>query len=70
MLNYKKLSDDADTKVAKDWTVDFGIASIPISVFYQYPVQDHVLRFCFAKEDDELLKAAKRLHKISKTLLK
>lgn len=70
VLNYKKLSDDADTKVAKEWTVDFGIASIPISVFYQYPVQDHVLRFCFAKEDDELLKAAKRLHKISKTLLK
>lgn len=70
LLNYQKLSTAEDTEVAKQWTIDYGIASIPISVFYQYPVQDHVLRFCFAKEDDELLKAAKRLHKISKTLLK
>lgn len=70
LLNYRKLSREKDTEIATQWTVDFGIASIPISVFYQYPVQDHVLRFCFAKEDDELLKAAKRLHKISKTLLK
>jgi len=42
-----------------------GIASIPVSVFYQRPVDNHVLRFCFAKEEKTLDKAAAILCRIS-----
>ena len=41
-----------------------GIASIPISVFYHKPVYDNMLRFCFAKKDETLEKAAEILQKI------
>lgn len=64
LLNYEDISDEDDTEVAKRWTKEHKVASIPVSVFYHNPVQDHVLRFCFAKEDDTLLRAGEILTKI------
>lgn len=40
------------------------IASIPVSVFYNQKTDNHVLRFCFAKEDETLEKAAETLKRI------
>jgi aminotransferase len=38
-----------------------GIASVPGSSFYADPVGETLARFCFAKEDDVLHEAARRL---------
>jgi methionine aminotransferase len=64
LLNYSKLSNEVDTVFAKTLTTEHGVASIPVSVFYHKSIDDKVLRFCFAKNNDELEKAAERLLKI------
>jgi methionine aminotransferase len=64
LLDYGGITDSADEQLARDWTRQYGIASIPISVFYQNPPKQHYLRFCFAKSDEVLLKAAEILCKI------
>ncbi len=63
LLNYSALSDFNDTDLAINWTKKHGIASIPVSVFYQNPDPDapQVLRFCFAKDDGTLQQAAEIL---------
>ena len=37
------------------------VASIPISVFYDEPPRQNYLRFCFAKDDATLERAAETL---------
>ena len=64
LLNYKRLSKEKDTGYATRLTKEFGIASIPISVFYHESVDNNVLRFCFAKKEETLEKAAAILNKI------
>ena len=64
LLNYKSLSKEKDTDYAIRLTKEFGIASIPISVFYHEAVDNKVLRFCFAKKEETLDKAAEILNKI------
>jgi len=64
LLDYSAISEEEDQDFAVRLTADFQVASIPISVFYHNPVQDHVLRFCFAKEEDTLLRAGEILSKI------
>lgn len=62
--DYSRLSDEADTDFARRLTVEHGVAAIPISVFYESPPRDRVVRFCFAKEDDTLERAAERLRRL------
>lgn len=64
LLRYKNLSQEKDTDYAIRLTKEFGIASIPISVFYHEQEDNHVLRFCFAKKEETLEKAAEILNKI------
>ena len=45
-------------------TREFGVATIPVSAFYQQPVDNKVLRFCFAKKEATLDAAVERLRKI------
>ncbi|MEM7101420.1 MAG: pyridoxal phosphate-dependent aminotransferase [Pseudomonadota bacterium] len=63
LLNYQAISQESDLELARRWTQEIKIASIPISVFYQNPDQltQPLLRFCFAKEDHTLLDAAEVL---------
>jgi len=65
LLSYKKLSREMDTDYAIRLTKEFGIASIPVSVFYREQINNHVLRFCFAKKEETLEKAAALLNKLS-----
>lgn len=65
LLQYGDISKEKDTAFAVRLTTEFKIASIPISVFYHDPVDNFVLRFCFAKKDETLEKAAKILNSIS-----
>ena len=64
LLDYGEISDEADTDFAIRLTKEKGIASIPISVFYNKKVDNKVLRFCFAKTEETLKQAADILCKI------
>ena len=64
ILDYSAITDEYDVDFAKRLTKDFGIASIPLSVFNENNKDDKVLRFCFAKTDETLVKAADILNKI------
>lgn len=63
MLGYEKITHEADQEYARRLVREHKLAAIPPSSFYRKGVDHHVLRFCFAKEDDTLLKAAEILHK-------
>ena len=64
LLDYSDISNEPDTLLARNWTEEHGLASIPISVFYETVPPQAYLRFCFAKNDDVLLKAARILCKL------
>lgn len=64
LLDYSAITNTRDAQLAQDWTRQYGIASIPVSVFYQDPPEQGYLRFCFAKSDEVLLQAADILCKI------
>ncbi|MBK7684207.1 MAG: methionine aminotransferase [Bacteroidetes bacterium] len=61
LLDYSSISKEKDTEYAIRLTKEIGVASIPVSVFYSVPHDYHLLRFCFAKENEQLEKAAERL---------
>lgn len=58
LLNYKNISHETDTDFAIRLTKEKGLAAIPLSVFYTDKLQQNFLRFCFAKKDETLEKAA------------
>lgn len=64
LLDYSKITDEDDVDLAIRLTKEFKVASIPVSVFYHNPVQNHVLRFCFAKSEETLLRAGDILSKV------
>jgi len=61
---YENLSDEHDLALAERLTKEAGVASIPISSFYDQPSDFRVLRFCFAKNNDTLLRAGELLNKV------
>ncbi|MDC9722800.1 MAG: methionine aminotransferase [Urechidicola sp.] len=63
-LSYANISNEKDIDFAKRLVTEFGIASIPLSVFNVNNQDDKMLRFCFAKTDDTLKQAAEILNKI------
>jgi methionine aminotransferase len=64
LLQYNGISEEKDTDYAVRLIKEAGVASIPISVFYHKPVYDSMLRFCFAKKNETLEKAAEILCKV------
>ena len=60
-VQYSRISEEKDTDLAKRLTIEFGVASIPVSAFYSKNTDHHVLRFCFAKKQETLEKAVHRL---------
>lgn len=64
LLDYSSFSNEKDTDLAIRLTKEFGIASIPVSVFYSSQVDTKMLRFCFAKDNETLEKAAEKIHRI------
>lgn len=62
LADYSRISNEPDVEFAKRVTREFGLAAIPISVFYKDPPKDQrVLRFCFAKQGETLDNAIERL---------
>lgn len=64
LLDYSKLSNEKDKDFAERLIKEYGIASIPVSVFYHQKIDNKVLRFCFAKDNETLKKAAECLLKV------
>ena len=64
MVDYSEVSEMHDVDFARHMTIDHGLASIPTSVFNLGGENHFMLRFCFAKTDQTLEKAAEILKKI------
>lgn len=61
---YKRISNESDKDLAIRLTKEAGVATIPVSAFYQDGKDDQVLRFCFAKKNETLEAAVAKLAKI------
>ena len=61
LADYSGLSDEPDKEFAARLTREHKVAAIPVSVFYQEPPGQRIVRFCFAKNDVTLHEAARRL---------
>jgi methionine aminotransferase len=64
LADYSKISNKTDVDFSVELIKEVGVASIPISVFYQNKLDQKILRFCFAKNENTLLKAAEKLCQI------
>jgi methionine aminotransferase len=61
LLDYSEITQEDDAELAKQWTREIGVASIPLNVFCASPLSRKLLRFCFAKDDNTLQSAAEKL---------
>lgn len=62
--SYADLSKEPEKEFAVRLTKEHGVATIPVSAFYQNEVNNSVLRFCFAKKESTLEAAVERLVKL------
>lgn len=58
LLNYENISDQDEMDFATWLVKEHRIAAVPVSSFYSKPLNNHLLRFCFAKSEETLQKAA------------
>ena len=64
LMNYSKISNKSDIKFTEWLCQEKKVASIPVSVFYHEKIDQKVIRFCFAKENNELEQAAELLSQL------
>jgi len=66
LIDYSKISDQKDTDFAIWLTENKGVATIPISPFYQNSTDNSakILRLCFAKNNKTLEQAVEKLSKL------
>lgn len=62
--SYAKISDEPDKIFCNKLVEDFGVAAIPVSAFYAKGDDNKIIRFCFAKKNETLEKAAEKLMKL------
>ena len=62
---YDDISDEADKDFSIRITKEYGVTTIPVSVFYRAGTDNKVVRFCFAKKEETLEAAVERLATIS-----
>ena len=61
LLDYSAITDEDDAAFAMRLAKEHGVAAIPTSAFLYRATAPPVLRFCFAKQDETLMRAAERL---------
>ncbi|GAB4125490.1 MAG: pyridoxal phosphate-dependent aminotransferase [Raineya sp.] len=64
VASYQKISEQKDYEFCVWLTEKVGVAAIPLSSFYIRSKQEGLIRFCFAKENSTLEKAAEKLVKV------
>ncbi|MBC7417382.1 MAG: aminotransferase class I/II-fold pyridoxal phosphate-dependent enzyme, partial [Pedobacter sp.] len=62
--SYQNISDETDVEFTTRLIKEFGVAAIPVSAFYQNSDDYKVVRFCFAKQNETLARAADKLMKV------
>ncbi len=65
LATYGHLSKKFDVLIAEQMTRQLKVACIPVSVFYSNGQDHQVLRFCFAKKEEELEEALHRIQKVA-----
>ena len=63
-VDISEVSDLSEVEFCKWLTSEIGVAAIPLSVFYGDGFNQNVVRFCFAKQDETLRIALKRLARL------
>jgi methionine transaminase len=61
LMDYSGISSESDADFAIRITKEYGVASIPTSPFLYRTTAPRVVRFCFAKKNETLERAAERL---------
>lgn len=64
LLGYKNITGEKDVDFAVRLTKEHKLAGIPLSVFYSNGTDNRLLRFCFAKKEETLERAAEIICKI------
>lgn len=64
LYSYNEIDDTTEKEFAINLTKEFGVATIPVSAFYQVEKNNQVLRFCFSKKEETLEAAVERLRKL------
>ncbi len=62
--SYSSISNEGDKDFAIRLTKEAGVATIPVSAFYHNGKDNHVVRFCFSKQNTTLEQAVERLLKL------
>lgn len=65
VANYSAISDLPERRFCETLAKQYGVATIPISAFYHQEVNQHLIRICFAKQEQTLQQAATRLKTVS-----
>ena len=61
LYSYDLISKQSEIEFALRLCKEAGVACIPVSAFYRHKKENRVVRFCFAKKEDTLNEAIKRL---------
>ncbi len=61
IAGYERISTLPDTEFAQWLTTAHGVATIPVSAFYHNRKDDRLIRFCFAKKEETLSAAIRRM---------
>lgn len=64
VASYSNISQEKDIDFTKRLVTEFGVATIPISVFNADKKDQQLIRFCFAKDSETLTQAATKLCRI------
>lgn len=63
-VDYGEISDFPEIEFAQWLTKEIGVATIPVSAFYEQARNSDIVRFCFAKKEETLKTALARLAKV------
>jgi methionine aminotransferase len=65
ILDYSKISDESDVDFAIRLILECGVSTVPFSAFQHEKTKSQLIRICFAKPDDVLKEAAKKLKSVT-----
>jgi methionine aminotransferase len=61
LASYSAISNKSDIDFCEELTKKHGVAAIPVSAFYSNKFDQQLIRFCFAKDNETILKATQLL---------
>ena len=61
LASYAAISNKSDIDFCEELTKKHGVAAIPVSAFYSTKFDQQLVRFCFAKDNETILKATQLL---------